>query len=131
MLGKQHVYLLNNPDYIEDALIKNYKYFIKSKGLQVSKRLLGEGLVTSEGEYHDRWSKITKSHLPRFSYFPFGGGIRGCIGESFAWLEGILVIATIYRNWKMHHNPNHKVELQPLITLRPKYGMMMKLEKRR
>jgi cytochrome P450 len=80
--------------------------------------------------YPDRWSKITKSHLPRFSYFPFGGGIRGCIGESFAWLEGILVIATIFRNWKMHHNPNHKVELQPLITLRPKYGMMMRLEKR-
>ena len=81
--------------------------------------------------YPDRWSKITKSHLPRFSYFPFGGGIRGCIGESFAWLEGILVIATIYRNWKMHHNPNQKVKLQPLITLRPKYGMMMKLEKRK
>ena len=80
--------------------------------------------------YPDRWSKMTKSHFPRFSYFPFGERIRGCIGESFAWLEGILVIATICRNWKMHHNPNHKVELQPLITLRSKYGMLMKLEKR-
>jgi cytochrome P450 len=56
--GRQHVYLINNPHYIEDILIRNYKNFIKSRGLQVSKRLLGEGLVTSEGEYHDRQRKI-------------------------------------------------------------------------
>ena len=79
----------------------------------------------------DRWTKEFKSVLPRFSYFPFGGGIRGCVGEPFAWIEGILVIATVYRNWKMHHDPGHKVELKPLITLRPKYGMRMKLERRR
>ena len=70
-------------------------------------------------------------HLPRFSYFPFGGGIRGCVGESFAWMEGILLIATFCKQWKMHHDINHKVELKPLITLRPKYGMQMKLERRR
>ena len=56
--GRQHIYLLNNPYYIEDVLIRNYKNFIKSRGLQVSKRLLGEGLVTSEGEYHDRQRRI-------------------------------------------------------------------------
>jgi cytochrome P450 len=79
----------------------------------------------------DRWTKEFKSALPRFSYFPFGGGIRGCVGEPFAWIEGILVTATICRKWKMHHDPEHKVELKPLITLRPKYGMRMKLERRR
>jgi cytochrome P450 len=79
----------------------------------------------------DRWTKEFKSVLPRFSYFPFGGGIRGCVGEPFAWIEGILVIATVYRKWKMHHDHEHKVELKPLITLRPKYGMRMKLERRR
>ena len=42
--GRQHVYLINNPQYIEDVLIRNHKNFIKSRGLQVSKRLLGEGL---------------------------------------------------------------------------------------
>jgi cytochrome P450 len=78
----------------------------------------------------DRWTKEFKSALPRFSYFPFGGGIRGCVGEPFAWIEGILVIATVYRKWKMHHDPDHKVDLKPLITLRPKYGMRMKLERR-
>jgi len=78
----------------------------------------------------DRWTKEFKSVLPRFSYFPFGGGIRGCVGEPFAWIEGILVMATVCRKWKMHHDLKHKVELKPLITLRPKYGMRMKLERR-
>ena len=41
--GRQHVYLFNDPEYIEDVLIRNYKNFIKSRGLRVSKRLLGEG----------------------------------------------------------------------------------------
>jgi cytochrome P450 len=81
--------------------------------------------------YPDRWTKEAKLHLPRFSYFPFGGGIRGCVGESFAWMEGILLIATFCRQWKMHHDTNHKVELKPLITLRPKYGMNLKLEHRK
>ena len=81
--------------------------------------------------YPDRWTKETKLQLPRFSYFPFGGGIRGCVGEPFAWIEGILLIATICQQWKMHHDPAHKVELKPLITLRPKYGMRMRLERRK
>jgi cytochrome P450 len=83
--------------------------------------------------YPDRWTKEAVSELPRFSYFPFGGGIRGCIGEPFAWMEGILLLATICQQWKMHHNDtNHnKVELKPLITLRPKHGMPMKLERRK
>jgi len=80
--------------------------------------------------YPDRWTKEMKSNLPRFSYFPFGGGIRGCVGEPFAWMEGILVLATICRQWKMHHDRDHKVGLKPLITLRPKYGMRMKIESR-
>jgi cytochrome P450 len=56
--GRQHVYLVNNPQYIENILIRDHKKFIKSRGLQVSKRILGEGLVTSEGEYHDKQRRI-------------------------------------------------------------------------
>ena len=50
--------------------------------------------------YPDRWSKEKMLQLPRFSYFPFGGGIRGCVGESFAWMEGILLLAIICHRWK-------------------------------
>jgi cytochrome P450 len=78
--------------------------------------------------YPERWTRESKTQLPRFSYFPFGGGIRGCIGEAFAWMEGILVIATVCRHWRMVHEPSHEVELKPLITLRPKYGMKMELK---
>src|SRR5215212_10082725 len=56
--GRQHVYLVNNPQHIENILIRDHKKFIKSRGLQVSKRILGEGLVTSEGEYHEGQRKI-------------------------------------------------------------------------
>jgi cytochrome P450 len=81
--------------------------------------------------YPERWTRETRIELPRFSYFPFGGGIRGCIGEAFAWMEGILIVATVCRRWRMLHESNHKVELKPLITLRPKYGMKMQLEQKK
>lgn len=79
----------------------------------------------------DRWTAEFKTRLPRFSYFPFGGGIRGCIGEPFAWMEGILIIATIAQKWKMRLVPGQRIKLDPAITLRPKYGMKMKLIQRK
>ena len=81
--------------------------------------------------YPERWTRETRIQLPRFSYFPFGGGIRGCIGEAFAWMEGTLIVATVCSRWRMLHEPNHKVELKPLITLRPKNGMKMQLEQKK
>jgi cytochrome P450 len=78
----------------------------------------------------DRWTTKFKTDLPRFSYFPFGGGIRGCIGEPFAWMEGILIIATIAQKWTMRLLPGQRIKLDPAITLRPKYGMKMKLIRR-
>jgi cytochrome P450 len=79
----------------------------------------------------DRWTDDFKARLPRFSYFPFGGGIRGCIGEPFAWMEGVLIIATIAQEWSMHLVPSQRIKLDPAITLRSKYGMKMKLSQRR
>ncbi len=78
----------------------------------------------------ERWTPEAKATRPQFSYFPFGGGPRRCIGEGFAWLEGILVIATLAQRWRMRLVPSHPVALQPMVTLRPKYGMRMTLERR-
>jgi cytochrome P450 len=78
----------------------------------------------------DRWTEQFKTHLPRFSYFPFGGGIRGCVGEPFAWIEGVIIIATIAQKWTMRLLPSQRIKLDPAITLRPRYGMKMKLIQR-
>jgi len=78
----------------------------------------------------ERWAPEQQASRPPFAYFPFGVGPRRCIGESFAWMEGVLVIATLAQKWKMRLVPGHRVELQPSITLRPKYGMQMTLERR-
>lgn len=77
-----------------------------------------------------RWQATAKEVRPRFSFFPFGGGTRICIGEQFAWLEGVLLIATIAQRWHMQPVPGHPVALQPLMTLRPKYGMRLGLKQR-
>ncbi len=75
----------------------------------------------------ERWTPEAKAARPQFSYFPFGGGPRRCIGEGFAWMEGILVIATLAQSWRMRLEPGHPVELRPVVTLRPKHGMRMTL----
>jgi cytochrome P450 len=67
---------------------------------------------------------------PRFVYFPFGGGNRVCVGESFAWTEAILVLATIAQRWRLRLDLAHPVEPQPLITLRTRYGVRASAEPR-
>ncbi len=52
-------------------------------------------------------------------------GPRNCIGEPFAWMEGVLILATLAQKWKLSLAPGHPVELDPLFTLRPKHGMKM------
>ena len=78
----------------------------------------------------ERWTPELKEARPKFSYFPFGGGTRTCIGEAFAWMEASLVIATLAQQWKAKLVPKHPVEPRALITLRAKHGMKMLLSKR-
>jgi cytochrome P450 len=70
----------------------------------------------------ERWL-VEDARRPRHAYIPFGGGPRMCIGEGFASMEARLLIATIARRWRFEHDPSHRVELQPVVTLRPRTGM--------
>ncbi|HWZ58028.1 MAG TPA: cytochrome P450 [Gemmatimonadaceae bacterium] len=76
----------------------------------------------------DRW--LTPSVRPKFAYFPFGAGTRTCVGEAFAWMEAVLILATIAQRWTFSHDPTHEVIPEPMITLRPRYGMRMRLHRR-
>ncbi|HYE64611.1 MAG TPA: cytochrome P450 [Pyrinomonadaceae bacterium] len=78
-----------------------------------------------------RWTPEARESRPQYVYFPFGGGPRRCIGEGFAWMEGILLIATLAQHWRMRLVPDHPVKPKPVITLRARHGMLMTLEKRK
>jgi cytochrome P450 len=64
------------------------------------------------------------------SYFPFSAGPRGCLGEHLAWMEMVLLVATLAQRWRLRLSPGYPLQLLPLIALRPKFGMHMRLEKR-
>jgi cytochrome P450 len=78
-----------------------------------------------------RWTPEARALRPKFSYFPFGGGARQCIGEPFAWMEGILVLATLAQSWRLALAPGAVVAPRALMTLRPRSGMVMIPERRR
>ena len=67
---------------------------------------------------------------PRHAYFPFGGGRRVCIGEQFAWIEGVLCLATLARNWAPVVRRGRTVDEAPQITLKPRGGLPMTLVRR-
>lgn len=69
----------------------------------------------------DRWTKEFQAALPRFAYFPFGGGPRRCIGERFALLEATLVLATIGPQYRLELTSERELELKPSVTTRPKH----------
>jgi len=75
----------------------------------------------------DRWANEKAQGLPRFAYFPFGGGPRQCIGASFAMMEATLLLAAIAQRFQLRTVPGHPVVAYPSITLRPKYGIRMSL----
>jgi cytochrome P450 len=64
------------------------------------------------------------------NFFPFGAGPRSCAGEPLAWIEDILLIATIAQRWDLALEPGQSIELMPRITLRPRYGMKTRPERR-
>jgi cytochrome P450 len=72
-----------------------------------------------------RWESAASAERPRMAYFPFSLGPRGCIGENFAWLEAILVLATIAKSWSLDEADHRELALRPTITLRPAHPLRM------
>ena len=100
--------------------------------------LMSQWVMHRDPRYHesperfdpDRWTAEYAKALPRFAYFPFGGGPRQCIGASFAMTEACLILATVAQRFRMDLAPGQRVEPYASITLRPKEGIRMSLVER-
>ena len=78
----------------------------------------------------DRFTPENKAKRAKFTYFPFGGGSRQCIGESFAWMEGVFSIATLAQRWRFTYSGKTAPEVQAKITLRPNGPLRMEMNPR-
>jgi cytochrome P450 len=81
----------------------------------------------------ERWTKEFSFKLPRFVYFPFGGGVRSCIGETFAVQEGILALATIFQRWKILPTGEEDINFEPKNLAgftKPKYPIKVIVKRR-
>jgi cytochrome P450 len=80
----------------------------------------------------ERWrdDPVRSGKIPRFAYFPFGGGPRVCVGASFAMMEATLLLAMIQQKYHLELVPDHPIELFASVTLRPKYGIRVVTKRR-
>ncbi|MCA1614147.1 MAG: cytochrome P450, partial [Acidobacteria bacterium] len=88
-MGPQHVYMLNHPDLVRDALVTRQDHFHKGRALQRSKRLLGEGLLTSEGEHHRRQRRLAQPGFHRKRIESYGATMTDYAERySSQWRDG-------------------------------------------
>lgn len=86
--------------------------------------------VEPERFWPDRWTEEFVNQLPRYAYFPFGGGPRACIGNYFAMMEIVLLMATIGQRFRFKLVPGHPVSLLPAMSLRPREGIKVVVHSR-
>jgi cytochrome P450 len=73
----------------------------------------------------ERWLDDRQIGRPKMAYIPFGAGPRSCIGEGFAWMEGVLLLATFAQRWRLKLVEQDTIEPHPKITFRPPPGIRM------
>jgi cytochrome P450 len=115
---------------MEDVFIDGYK-INKGAAIMISPHLLHrkpEYFPDPEKFDPDRFTPENESKLPRHAYLPFGGGPRVCIGNQFALIEGQLITATIAQKFYFELLSNTPIEREPLITMRPKGGIPVKVK---
>jgi cytochrome P450 len=78
----------------------------------------------------ERWDNDFAKSLPRYAYFPFGGGSRVCIGNAFAMMEAVLILVTIARRFRTTRASDRPLELMTSVTLRPRGGLPMTVSAR-
>ncbi len=79
----------------------------------------------------DRWAPAVEQHRPKFSFIPFGGGSRGCMGERFAWLELMLSLASIAQRWELRLKDQREIMPNPAFTFGPRSRIQVMLRRRR
>jgi cytochrome P450 len=117
---------------LNDCEIGNY--YVPA-GTQI---LMSQWVVQRDARYFEkpdefrpeRWTPEFTRQLAKYAYFPFGGGPRVCIGRDFAIMEAVLVIATLLRRFKLVAVEGQEIEPQPVVLLRPKNGIKVRLEVR-
>jgi cytochrome P450 len=83
-----------------------------------------------EGFDPERFAPGAEEKRPRFAYFPFGGGPRLCIGNNFALMEAVLILAMVVQRFRLDLVPGHPIEPEPMVTLRPRHGVLVTLHAR-
>jgi len=83
-----------------------------------------------EGFDPDRFSPERERDRPRYAYLPFGGGQRNCIGNRFALLEALVVLSMVLQRFRLDLVPGQRIDPEPMISLRPRYGMLVTLYRR-
>ncbi len=78
----------------------------------------------------ERWTADFERQLPKFAYFPFGGGQRMCIGAGFAKLEAALVLASVVQKFRVSADSGWKLQLEPAVLLRPRGGVLLNMRPR-